>query len=51
MLKTQIELLAIISDDLKGPHGDAGKPAIESIGEEETIAEVPSRPSMSSMDM
>jgi cell division initiation protein len=51
MLKTQLELLAIISDDLKGTAADDIKTAIEAIGDEETIAEVPSQPNMSSMDM
>jgi cell division initiation protein len=51
MLKTQIELLAIISDDLKAPHRGDIKTAIEAIGDEETLAEVPSQPNMSSMDM
>ena len=42
MLKTQLELLAVISDDLKtGPHADSG-PGIETI--DETVEDAPSRP-------
>ncbi len=51
MLKTQLDLLGIISDDLKGPPSDDIKTAIEAIGDEETMAEVPQRPNISSMDM
>jgi cell division initiation protein len=42
MLKTQLELLAVISDDLKtGPRADSG-PVIETI--DETVEEASSRP-------
>jgi len=51
MLKTQLELLGIISDDLKNPQADDIKSSIEAIGEEETMAEVPQQPNISSMDM
>ena len=51
MLKTQVELLAIISDDLKGRGPENLKSTIETIGDEETMAEVPPQPNISSMDM
>jgi cell division initiation protein len=51
MLKTQLDLLGIISDDLKGPPSDDIKSAIEAIGDEETMAEVPQQPNLSSMEM
>jgi len=51
MLKTQLELVGIISDDLKGLQTEDFKATIEGIGEEETMAEVPPQPNISSMDM
>jgi cell division initiation protein len=51
MLKTQVELLAIISDDLKGRGPENLKSTIETIGDEETMAEVSPQPNISSMDM
>jgi cell division initiation protein len=50
MLKTQLDLLNIISDDLKGLNAGNVKGTIESIGEE-TMAEVPSQTNSSSMEM
>jgi hypothetical protein len=50
MLKTQMELLAIISSDLKGRQSDNAA-TIEGIGDEETIAEVSPHSNISSMDM
>ena len=51
MLKTQLDLLGIISDDLKGSPSENIKTAIEDIGDDETMAEVPQQPNISSMDM
>jgi cell division initiation protein len=51
MLKTQLDLLGIISDDLKSTPADDMKSAIESIGDEETMAEVPQQQNISSMEM
>jgi cell division initiation protein len=51
MVKTQLDLLGIISDDLKVAPSDDSKSDIESIGDEETMAEVPQQPNISSMDM
>jgi cell division initiation protein len=51
MVKTQLDLLGIISDDLKVAPSDDCKSGIESIGDEETMAEVPQQPNISSMDM
>jgi hypothetical protein len=51
MLKTQLELLAIISDDLKGQRREDIKSTIEAIGDEDTIAEVSPQPNISSMEM
>ncbi len=51
MLKTQLDLLGIISDDLKGLHGENTKATIEAIGDDETIAEVPPQSNISSMDL
>jgi cell division initiation protein len=51
MLKTQLELLSIISDDLKSPQLEDAKATIESIDDDETMAEVPPQTNISSMDM
>jgi cell division initiation protein len=52
MLKTQLELLAVISDDLKGGMRSGLKSSIETIDEEETMDEIPSQPNISSsMDL
>jgi hypothetical protein len=52
MLKTQLELLAVISDDLKGGLRSGLKSSIETIDEEETMDEIPSQPNISSsMDL
>jgi cell division initiation protein len=48
MLKTQIELLAVISDDLRsGPRTDF-KSSIESINEDETTDDIPPQPNIAS---
>jgi cell division initiation protein len=52
MLKTQLELLAVISDDLKGSPRHTLKSSIETIDEEETMDEIPSQPNIASnMDL
>ncbi len=51
MLKTQLDLIGIISDDLKGPRTEDVSSAIESGGDDETMAEVPPQPNISAMDM
>ena len=48
MLKTQLELLAVISDDLKGGPRSGLKSSIETIDEEETMDEIPSQPNIAS---
>ncbi len=48
MLKTQLELLAVIGDDLKTGSRNEMKHSIESIDEEETMDEIPSHPHISS---
>jgi cell division initiation protein len=48
MLKTQLELLAVISDDLKGGPRHSLKSSIETIDEEETMDEIPSQPNIAS---
>jgi cell division initiation protein len=51
MLKTQLELLSVISDDLKSG-GSSEKSSIETIEEQETIEEIPSQPNIaSSLDL
>jgi cell division initiation protein len=51
MLKTQLELLSVISDDLKSG-GGSEKSSIETIEEQETIEEIPSQPNIaSSLDL
>jgi cell division initiation protein len=51
MLKTQLELLSVISDDLKSG-SSSEKSSIETIEEQETIEEIPSQPNIaSSLDL
>jgi cell division initiation protein len=51
MLKTQLELLSVISDDLKSGAGSE-KSSIETIGEQETIEEIPPQQNVaSSLDL
>jgi cell division initiation protein len=49
MLTTQLNLLEVISGDLK--HNEPGNSSIMEIAEEETMAEVPPQPNISSIDV